>query len=970
MVRIVILFFMACLCVPALAQQPAGFYGVVKVKPQVREQWLQETQVARRSQTAGVEVTPRYPEKDRQRYAYAKRPPAELEQFFTVKTQSKEALQAALDSLRRLPGVLYAEPLYSYRPLYVPNDPGTDPANAPNYQYYLEKTKAFDAWDIEQGNPSVVIAIVDYGFRLSHEDLQNNLHPAYYDVGNDDTDLTGIYHGTTVAGVSSATPDNAKGIAGTGFHCRYLPIKAISDDFTYFNFDGALLYAASQGASVINMSFGRPITPTEPESEFERDILRLMVDYYDIVLVAAGGNSGKDEKWSPAVYPEVIAVSGTDANDKKWGSWDSGSTFGYHMDVAAPAHAIYSTYSRNDSDYYPATGISGTSFAAPQVSAAAGLLRAHFPELNAYQVMARLMATADNIDAQNPDFEGKLGKGRLNIYRALAETNVFAMRPSDPLMYALGDNRYAIHMEHTNLLVLATNVQIRINSLSPYVNVVAGTVNLGDFSTLETKPLPWGALVVERAADIPSSHTAYIEIEYVSDQGLFREYVELRFAPVYPALMDSQISFWYSTAGHLAVYDYPYSRGMRINDTTYVRAAGFMMATSQDSVWSTVPDYAGSVNNDFQELSSWSSVAAMYTFLQPSNTADYGLTARLYLDSLVPGVVFQEYRVHNHRLLPDTVRVGVFYDFDLPDSLNKCVVDSLLPMIYAYDGKGHYMAVALLHAFRQVDTVFYAFDIDGSNGSIALNDGFSDVEMWNSMESSRLQAGGNYADIAALEAVHLSIPAQDSAWVAWAVLAAPSPDSLRSLYVAAQERFLVLRSCMPAQVPALVEAHQTDAVHLASITPGGGDYFNFYRADSSLYQSGAGMLYLVNEFPSEATFFVENASYDFEHLLPGKWQQMTIAGIAEEPTTTEAREVPKISIYPNPSGGEVRVDVQKGGTLPETAEWRLYTCEGRMLKKGELQTANSFYLRNLPRGLYILQLSLGEENYHFRLLVE
>lgn len=971
--RIVVFFFIALLPLTAVGQsdKQETFYGVVKIKPTAIKKWQENTHSSRKHQGQHLQITPRYPQQSHRRYAYAKRPPALLEQLFTIQAGSKDALLQAIDSLRRLPEVIYAEPLYQYQPLYTPNDPGLDSASAPNYQYYLDKIGALDAWDVEQGNPSVVIAIVDYGFRLTHEDLQANLHPAYYDVGNNDTDLTGIYHGTVVAGVSSATPDNAKGIAGTGFHCRYLPIKAISDDFTYFNFDGALLYAAAQGASVINMSFGRPITATEPESEFERDLLRLMVDYYDIVLVAAGGNSGKDEKWSPAVYPEVIAVSGTNANDQKWGSWGSGSTFGYHMDIAAPAQAIYSTYSRNDSDYYPAAGISGTSFAAPQVSAAAALVRTHFPGLNAYQVMARLMATTDNIDALNTGFEGKLGKGRLNIYRALTETNAFAVRPSDPLIYALENNRYAIHMKHTNLLTPATNVQVRINSLSPYVNVITATADIGDMATMETKEAPAAALVIERAADMPAAHTAYIEVEYTADQGIFREYVELRFAPLYPTMAGTVLDYWYSETGHLAVYDYPYSQGMRVNDTIYVRAAGFVMATTQDSLWRTVPDYAGSMNSDFQATASWLSPVAMHAFLQPDNTPNYSVTQRLYIDSLLPGAVFQEYRVHNHQSFADTARVGVFYDFDLPDAtFNECKLDEQLPMLYAYDNKGHYAGIGLLYAFRNVDTTYYAFDVDGANGSLALNDGFSDAELWASMENERLQAGGSGADVAAMSTVHLQLAAQDSAWVAWAVLVAPSLDSLRALYIAARERFLALRTCLPAQVPDRIEVHESDAVHLASVAPAGGNYFHFYRADSSLYQSGAGMVYLVNAFPSETVFFVENASYDFDHLLPAAWQRVTIVGVAESPTAVDAGQLPVIRLYPNPSRGTVHVEVRADGTQAGALKWQLYTYDGKLLRQGEMPRATSFYLHELSRGLYILQLSVHGDMHHFRLFVE
>jgi subtilisin family serine protease len=153
-----------------------------------------------------------------------------------------------------------------------------------------------------------------------------------------------------------------------------------------------------------------------------------LVEYYDVVIVAAAGNDNNEGLYYPASYDRVVSVAGTDYDekDKRWESYDPliGSNYNEKVDICAPSEYIMTTSYVNPTESNPNYGYiyvgrSGTSMAAPQVSAAAALIRSKYPTLTAAEVTNRLLATADNIDALNPAYAGKLGRGRLNVSRAL-----------------------------------------------------------------------------------------------------------------------------------------------------------------------------------------------------------------------------------------------------------------------------------------------------------------------------------------------------------------------------------------------------------------------------------------------------------------------------------------------------------------------------------------------------------------------
>jgi PKD repeat protein len=135
-----------------------------------------------------------------------------------------------------------------------------------------------------------------------------------------------------------------------------------------------------------------------------------------VSVVTSAGNSNTTTAGFLESKAGVINVASTTSNDTKSGF----SSYGVEVEVSAPGSSIYNTYSNHGSPSYAWLG--GTSMASPHVTGLIGLVRAYNPELEKHKVDSVVIATADNIDAQNPAYIGLLGSGRINARQALEGT--------------------------------------------------------------------------------------------------------------------------------------------------------------------------------------------------------------------------------------------------------------------------------------------------------------------------------------------------------------------------------------------------------------------------------------------------------------------------------------------------------------------------------------------------------------------
>ncbi len=269
------------------------------------------------------------------------------------------------------------EPNYIYRATLTPNDPSL------SQQYAWAKVNAFAAWDTTLGSSATKIAVIDTGVQRTHPDLDAKIVPGYDWVQADTAPDDGNGHGTHVAGTAAAETNNGAGGAGTCPNCSIMPLRVLdnSGSGTLANVASAIVYAADNGAKVINMSLGGPGSST----------LQNAVDYAagkGTFLACAAGNDNTSSTTSsyPGAYPNCFAVASTTSTDAR----SSFSNYGTWVEAAAPGSSIYSTWL--NSGY---NTISGTSMATPHVAGLGGLLASQ--GLTATQIRDRICTTAAKI---------------------------------------------------------------------------------------------------------------------------------------------------------------------------------------------------------------------------------------------------------------------------------------------------------------------------------------------------------------------------------------------------------------------------------------------------------------------------------------------------------------------------------------------------------------------------------------------
>ena len=278
-------------------------------------------------------------------------------------------------------------------------------------QYALTLIHAQQAWAITTGVGEVV-AVLDTGVDAAHPQLQGRLTAGFNALdgsgntletkagidSNGDGYPDGAYgHGTDVAGIVALTAPGA----------TIMPVKVLDSDGvgTAFGVALGIYYAAAHGARVINLSLGMA-----GRDGTIGDALAYAIKQGAVVVASAGNDGLSNVIQSPASEDGVVAVAATDSADRK----APFSNYGSPVTVCAPGVGI--------EGLFPGGGYavwSGTSMAAPFVSAEAVLIRAAHPGWKVKKVIKDLQTSADDIGIVNPLYAGELGGGRINLQQAL-----------------------------------------------------------------------------------------------------------------------------------------------------------------------------------------------------------------------------------------------------------------------------------------------------------------------------------------------------------------------------------------------------------------------------------------------------------------------------------------------------------------------------------------------------------------------
>jgi subtilisin family serine protease len=286
-------------------------------------------------------------------------------------------------------------------------------------QWGLEAIGAEAAWSQGRG-AGMVIAVVDTGVDLDHEDLAGKLLTGRSFTGKS-TPQDGNGHGTHVAGIAAASTGNGTGVAGVAPDASILPVQVLDENGAGNVNDVAegIAWAAANGADVINLSFGEVSTDVALSPAFTNAIRSAWAKGV-ITVVAAGNDFVRTSSFTdePAL---VVTATGRDDVRPRYASGVGSAQWG----MAAPGgdgsegqeceteDGIVSTYSKNGEDQYAC--LVGTSMAVPHVAGAAAVLRSM--GLSPQQTVDQLLATSDDVGSSGRDTI--FGAGRLNLARAV-----------------------------------------------------------------------------------------------------------------------------------------------------------------------------------------------------------------------------------------------------------------------------------------------------------------------------------------------------------------------------------------------------------------------------------------------------------------------------------------------------------------------------------------------------------------------
>jgi subtilisin family serine protease len=377
-----------------------------------------------------------------------------------------------------------------------------------------------EAWDIQTGNPNLVIGVIDTGVDYNHPDLVDNIwtnpgeiagngidddNNGYIDdvrgwdfAYNDNNPMDVHRHGTHVSGTIAGKGNNSVGVTGVAWNAKIMPLKFLNDSGSgsISNAILALNYATAKGVKLTNNSWGGG-----PYSQGLYDAINTAGQQGALFIAAAGNTRSNNDitPFYPASYDlsNIISVAATDHNDALANFSHYGLT---SVDLGAPGSNIYSTIPRGN---YGA--LSGTSMASPHVAGGAALVWSQNPTWTAQQVKNRLLDTTD----PKPSLSGRtVSGGRLNLYNALPPADT---TPPTASSFSPADN--------------ATGVGVGANLVINFSEAIQkGTGNLviktlSDNSVVETIPVTaanvtvsGSQLTIDPTANLAQGTDYYVEI--------------------------------------------------------------------------------------------------------------------------------------------------------------------------------------------------------------------------------------------------------------------------------------------------------------------------------------------------------------------------------------------------------------------------------------------------------------------------
>lgn len=751
-----------------------------------------------------------------------------LNRIYQINYSDNLSVEKAINEVLKDTNVAYAEPYFIYHTFVDPNDPAYVQGN----QSYLNQVKASQAWIVQPNANGVIIAIVDSGSDLTHEDLQDNIYTNSADPinGKDDDgdgyvdnyygwDFVGLSasnivedndpdvksdscdHGIHVSGLASAVSNNGIGMASLAQTAKLMIIKAGADDNAsaiYRGYDG-IKYAADHGAKIISCSWGGP-----GGGAFGQDVINYAVGKGCLVVVAAG-NSGTNDPIYPAAYNGVFAVANVLSTDVK----ASSSSYGYHVAISSPGTSIYSTINNSRYGYK-----SGTSMATPIVSSAAALVLAKNPTLNGIQAGEILRLNTDDIYslAGNASYKNQLGSGRLNVYKALTATLGPSIRKQNITIndhsagsYAIGDT-LNYYFDLKNLLLDANNIQVSLVSSDANVSILSSPISTGAFAGSSTKTV--GPFKVVVKSSTPDNYTVLFLLNYSNNASYAAsEFFTTNLNLDYQNVKVNQVYTTVTSNGRIGYSGDAASNGLGFiyKDNSLLYEAGLMIGTDTLHTSNNVRGVNGAIDHDFikvQRVAQIPSSKADYEALAVESDAGAAsplkvqVTNRMIAFKNAPDdkYIIVEYVIANKGTSTlNNAYVGLFTDWDVDVSdKNIAKYDTGLQMGYAYATTplSPYVGVKLLS--NNASPMFYpmSYQVAGdflADGNFTRKEKF--LTLSSGIASTSIGSGTGIDVMFTIGNGPYTIPVNDSVKVAFAFIAGDSLTDISNSALAAQAKY-------------------------------------------------------------------------------------------------------------------------------------------------------------------------------------
>lgn len=999
--------------------------ALIKVRPEFKAVF--QNPAGRSSLGASVRplVSPNATVKNKRARAQAFVPTVDIQQYFEITFDPNRPVDQFINELYATGYIELAEPVYRQKmlgldaPPFIPND--TELAN----QYYLTNIRAYDAWAITPSNEDVIIAIVDSGVDSSHPDLASKLYinedeipdNGLDDDGNGyiddyrgwdfsgpvrvserdpsykgDNDPTvfkagpGFSHGTQVGGVAAAATNNATGIAGVGFNAKLLFTKHYADNqpsadraYDTDTFKG-VLYAARQGARIINCSWG-----SDTRSQISQDLINYVTEDLGCLVVAAAGNKWEERFIYPASYDNVLSVAALRENNV------IAYTYNKEVDISAPGIAIRTT--TFGGGY---TTIDGSSFSAPMTCGAAALVASMFPEYNGRQLGEQLRVTADRSlysvsNNAEPRYKNKLGSGLLDIYASLTRTSpslrVLKYDLLDPEgnVAEPGDNARLVFDIKNYLATTSPALEITISTADPSVNITRSKITPGVLSggkTVRNTATPFEITLNSNLVEGQA-----IDLLVTFSDGDYQDYQYISFVPNLPyrTMEENMIRASIATAGRIGFADTRNSEGgigFSYNNQSMLFEMGLILGSAADNILNSV---RGTGNDQYdQDFVSTSQIRK----ITPGKYADAEINGsfsntevaseqrvrvnyRTHVWSGTPydKFVVVEYTITNAQAEPMTnFYVGLFADWDVskdadwdisPGGRDAAGWDADTRVGYVYPKA----SPALPHAGIQVlngTPKYYAIDNDYTlpGNPFGLYDGFTDAEKFTAISNNRTSAGaaGAGADVShVVSAGPYTLAQGESVTIAFALHGA---SNLTELLESAHQADVLYNEVLQILLPLVLPVEVCTGCNATLVATGGSDY-SWYKNQYGGAPLATGPEFTMMSVQNDTIVYVSNASGGHESLrVPA---QIRVTG----PTSSEGTLDRRVIVFPVPVlNGKLTVTIRD----IDARDFSLTVLNAQGAEMTHMylggvheQFSHTISTVGYPAGVYLVKLQLDNE---------